>query len=241
MSELRVILKNADQNSLILGDELCSGTETRSALSIFVAGLMDLRDKAASFIFATHFHEIVNYEEIAGIALKHMTIFYDRETDCLVYDRLLKDGPGNDTYGLEVCKSLHLPTDFLDKAFLIRNKYYPEKKGVLDQVQTRYNAQKIRGLCEMCNCAMSTETHHLEMQSVADDQGFIEGTAFHKNHKANLMALCEACHQQAHHNDDISVLTVDTIPSVKASVNTRKKVVRKKTNKGYSVFVEDSD
>lgn len=241
MSELRVILKNADQNSLILGDELCSGTETRSALSIFVAGLMDLRDKAASFIFATHFHEIVNYEEIAGIALKHMTIFYDRETDCLVYDRLLKDGPGNDTYGLEVCKSLHLPTDFLDKAFLIRNKYYPEKKGVLDQVQTRYNAQKIRGLCEMCNCAMSTETHHLEMQSIADDQGFIEGTAFHKNHKANLMALCEACHQHAHHNDDISVLTVDTIPSVKESVNTRKKVVRKKTNKGYSVFVEDSD
>lgn len=241
MSELRVILKNADQNSLILGDELCSGTETRSALSIFVAGLMDLRDKAASFIFATHFHEIVNYEEIAGIALKHMTIFYDRETDCLVYDRLLKDGPGNDTYGLEVCKSLHLPTDFLDKAFLIRNKYYPEKKGVLDQVQTRYNAQKIRGLCEMCNCAMSTETHHLEMQSVADDQGFIEGTAFHKNHKANLMALCEACHQQAHHNDDISVLTVDTPVSVKASVNPRKKVVRKKTNKGYSVFVEDSE
>jgi alpha-D-ribose 1-methylphosphonate 5-triphosphate synthase subunit PhnG len=88
---------------------------------------------------------------------------------------------------------------------------------------------------------MSTETHHLEMQSVADDQGFIEGTAFHKNHKANLMALCEACHQQAHHNDDISVLTVDTPVSVKASVNPRKKVVRKKTNKGYSVFVEDSD
>jgi alpha-D-ribose 1-methylphosphonate 5-triphosphate synthase subunit PhnG len=82
---------------------------------------------------------------------------------------------------------------------------------------------------------MSTETHHLEMQSVADDQGFIEGTAFHKNHKANLMALCEACHQQAHHNDDISVLTVDT------PVKQRKKVVRKKTNKGYSVFVEDSD
>jgi alpha-D-ribose 1-methylphosphonate 5-triphosphate synthase subunit PhnG len=73
------------------------------------------------------------------------------------------------------------------------------------------------------------------MQSVADDQGFIEGTAFHKNHKANLMALCEACHQQAHHNDDISVLTVDT------PVKQRKKVVRKKTNKGYSVFVEDSD
>lgn len=211
MSELRVILKNADQNSLILGDELCSGTETQSALSIFVAGLMDLREKASSFIFATHFHEIVNYDEIAWLPLKHMSVFYDRASDCLVYDRRLKDGAGNDMYGLEVCKSLHLPTDFLDKAFAIRNKYFPEKKGILDQVQTRYNSQKIRGVCEMCNSASSTETHHLEMQANADDQGFIDGSSFHKNHKANLMALCEACHQKVHHHEhDISVLTVDS-------------------------------
>jgi DNA mismatch repair protein MutS len=245
MSELRVILKNADKNSLILGDELCSGTETRSALSIFVAGLADLRDKAASFIFATHFHEIVNYEEIANIELKHMSVFYDRHSDCLVYDRLLKDGPGNDMYGLEVCKSLHLPTDFLDKAFLIRNKYFPEKRGILDQVQTRYNAQKIRGMCEMCNCAMSTETHHLEMQSNSDEQGFIEGTSFHKNHKANLMALCEECHNRMHKADDeISAITEPTIADnspPKKTKSVTKKVVRKKTTKGYSVFVEDSE
>jgi hypothetical protein len=186
-----------------------------------------------------------------------MSVFYDRETDCLVYDRLLKDGAGNDMYGLEVCKSLHLPTDFLDKAFAIRNKYFPEKKGILDQVQTRYNSQKIRGLCEMCNLAPSTETHHLEMQSNADREGFIDGSSFHKNHKANLMALCEACHQNVHHGDDISVLTVDS-ESAKTSSNfasnfaskgtsnsvsnaSKKKVVRKKTTKGYSVFVEDSD
>jgi DNA mismatch repair protein MutS len=248
MSELRVILKNADQNSLILGDELCSGTETQSALSIFVAGLMDLHDKSASFIFATHFHEIVNYEEIANLArlsLKHMSVFYDRETDCLVYDRMLKEGAGNDMYGLEVCKSLHLPTEFLDKAFEIRNKYYPEKKGILDQVQTRYNSQKIRGVCEMCNSALSTEIHHIEMQSSADEQGFIEGTAFHKNHKANLMALCEACHNKTH-NDNISVLTADSETKSKASTETKskastKKIVRKKTTKGYSVFVDDSE
>ena len=37
MSELRTILNNSDENSLILGDELCSGTETNSAISIFLA------------------------------------------------------------------------------------------------------------------------------------------------------------------------------------------------------------
>ena len=64
MSELRTILRLADQDSLILGDELCSGTESISAQSIFVAGIKQLCTKKSSFIFATHLHEIVNYDEI---------------------------------------------------------------------------------------------------------------------------------------------------------------------------------
>ena len=35
MSELRTILESADQKSLVIGDELCSGTESNSAISIF--------------------------------------------------------------------------------------------------------------------------------------------------------------------------------------------------------------
>jgi DNA mismatch repair protein MutS len=42
MSELRTILRLADKNSLILGDELCSGTENTSAVSIFVAGIQKM-------------------------------------------------------------------------------------------------------------------------------------------------------------------------------------------------------
>jgi len=55
MSELRIILKMADDNSLVLGDEVCSGTETESALSIFVAALMQLHTKQVSFIFCNTF------------------------------------------------------------------------------------------------------------------------------------------------------------------------------------------
>ena len=223
MSELRMILKNADEHSMILGDELCSGTETQSALSIFVAGLMDLHEKKSSFIFATHFHEIVDYEEIKALNrlfLKHMSVFYDRERDCLVYDRLLKDGSGDKMYGLEVCKSLHLPTEFLNKAFSIRLKYFPETAGDLNFNTTRYNANKVRGLCEMCKTALSTETHHLMMQSAADEDGFLNGV--HKNHKANLMAVCEACHQKTH----------TTTTTEKVIYKTTKKIVKKKTTVG---------
>ncbi len=234
MSELRVILKNADQHSLILGDELCSGTETQSALSIFVAGLMKLHDQKSSFLFATHFHEIVEYEEIQGmnrLALKHMAVHYDRELDCLVYDRLLKDGPGDNMYGLEVCKSLHLPTEFLDKAFEIRNKYFPEKAGTLSQKTSHYNTQKVRSLCELCQKALSTEIHHLEMQKDADADGFIG--AVHKNHKANLMALCEECHLKQHtvEKDKSSVDKDKSLQTVEKTVI--KKIVKKKTTIGY--------
>jgi DNA mismatch repair protein MutS len=199
MSELRVILKLADENSLILGDELCSGTEMESALSIFVAGLVELDKKKSSYIFATHFHEIVDYEEIVQLSRltqMHMEVSYDREHDCLVYDRKLKAGSGPRIYGLEVCKSLHLDAEFLELAYSIRNKYYPETSGVLSNKQSSYNARKIKGLCELCKKELGEDIHHLQHQQDANEDGFI-GT-FHKNHKANLVSICEPCHQKLH-------------------------------------------
>ena len=225
MSELRVILKLSDENSLILGDELCSGTETESALSIFVAGLMDLHNKRTSYIFATHFHEIVNYEEIRGLTrlvFKHMAVYYDRELDALIYDRKLCDGPGNKMYGLEVCKSLHLPEDFLQQAYYIRTKYFPDTKGELSHQPSKYNAGKIRGKCELCETELGVEIHHLNAQKDADSDGFItcsDMNVIHKNHPANLLSVCEECHDKYHASSESGTL------------------VRKKTNNGYHIVI----
>ncbi len=101
-------------------------------------------------------------------------------------------------YGLEVCKSLHMPTDFMDKAFALRNKYFPTTAGTLSMPTSHYNANKIRGMCEKCGTKLSTEVHHVLEQRNADADGFIKGTAIRKNHKANLLALCEACHLLEH-------------------------------------------
>ena len=248
MSELRMILRMADHRSMVLGDELCSGTETESALSIFMAGLCDLSNKQASFIFATHFHEILKMDEMIGlerVAVKHMAVHYDRELDCLVYDRKLLDGAGNRMYGLEVCKSLHLPPDFLEKAYEIRTKYFPETKGELSQTPSKtYNARKIRSKCEICKVEPAEEMHHLQEQHLASPDGFIG--EFHKNHTANLMSLCSKCNDLVHHdelrkpssssttNEPILQNTLET-PEPKQG----KRMVRKKTTKGYSVFVEN--
>lgn len=204
MSELRTILRLANENSLILGDELCSGTESISAVSIFVAGIQQMHTKGSSFIFATHLHEIVDYEEIlemTRVNIKHMAVIYDRKRGILVYDRTLKDGPGDNMYGLEVCKSLNLPQDFLDLAHSIRVKYHPKSDSILDLKTSHFNAKKIMGLCEKCGVNIGTEVHHLQHQADSNENGIISmssGTVFHKNHTANLATLCEKCHNKFH-------------------------------------------
>lgn len=204
MSELRTILRLADENSLVLGDELCSGTESISAVSIFVAGVQKLSDVGCSFIFATHLHEIIRYDEITSlhnVGMKHMSVIYDKENDCLIYNRKLQDGPGNNMYGLEVCKSLNLPQDFLDSAHNIRMKYHPESGSVLEQKGSHFNAKHITGgICENCKINPAIDVHHLIFQNEADKNGIIKkkGLTFKKNDKANLINLCEKCHDEIH-------------------------------------------
>lgn len=206
MSELRTILRMADQDSLILGDELCSGTENTSAVSIFVTGIQQLHERNSSFIFATHLHEIVNYDEIVSlpnVVLKHMTVIYDKEQDLLIYDRKLKVGPGNSMYGLEVCKSLNLPDYFLASAYAIRAKYHPESASLLSLKTSHFNAKKVIGLCEKCEKTIGTDVHHLQHQRDANSDGIIVNgdSQFHKNRVANLMVLCEKCHNDIHKTD----------------------------------------
>jgi DNA mismatch repair protein MutS len=204
MSELRTILRLANKNSMVLGDELCSGTESISAVSIFVSGVQKLASVSCSFIFATHLHEIINYDEITSlhnVGLNHMSVIYNKENDCLVYDRKLKDGPGNNMYGLEVCKSLNLPQDFLDNAHHIRMKYHPELSSILQHKSSHYNAKHIvGGICENCKINVAVDVHHLIFQNEADKNGTInkKGLTFSKNVKANLMNLCEKCHNSIH-------------------------------------------
>jgi DNA mismatch repair protein MutS len=225
MSELRTILRLVDENSLVLGDELCSGTETMSAISIFVAGIQRLHKCKSSFIFATHLHEIVDFEEITSLSsvkMKHMSVVYDKEQDMLIYDRKMKDGPGNNMYGLEVCKSLNLPDDFITSAYEIRTKYCPQTGSLLSLKTSHYNANKIVNMCEKCGKKPGEEVHHLSHQKDANEDGIIVNCdgIFHKNNLANLMTLCEDCHNEMHRGSKKPVRRVKTSNGYKIVENT---------------------
>lgn len=243
MSELRVIAQYANENSLVLGDELCSGTETVSALSIMMTSLLRLHERRSSFLFATHFHEILDFEELQNMKrLKcyHLTVSYDVDNDVLVYDRKLKEGSGPRSYGLDVCEALYLDKEFLEKACEIRRMHFPEYEGSLSQIKTHYNAQKVKDSCELCG-KKCEEIHHLQEQQYADAGGYI-ANEFHKNHPANLMGLCEGCHLKMHHHDKDEMLKGDVSPlSENETLGTKpkrkivKRVVRKKVINGTIV------
>ena len=130
MEELRAILKYADKNSLVLGDEICRGTETVSGLSIVTASVLDLSKKNVKFIFATHLHKLNELVKDDNIKFSHLHVeskIVDGE-EKLIYHRKLKEGIGSSLYGLEVAKYLLDSSDFIKEAHRIRNKIIEKKE-----------------------------------------------------------------------------------------------------------------
>ena len=186
-----------------MGDEICSGTESYSALSIIVATLEQMNTQNSSYIFATHYHELKNYSEIQNLetlSLKHMSITCDPYTKKIIYNRKLKNGPGKTMYGLEVCKSLGLPDKFIKRAENIRIKYNPELDSILNMDKSPYNSKKIKGNCEICKKNIGDDVHHLQYKQYANDNNYIvtDNSSFHKNHPANLANVCKKCHDEIH-------------------------------------------
>ena len=192
MSEVSTFINTSDENSLILGDEVCSGTETSSAVSIFAQVLLWLNKKGSSHIFASHFHQLTTMKEIVSLkklAIKHMSV--TNINGVLYYTRKLEDGPGENMYGIEVCKSFDFPQEFIEETYKLRNKYNKKLCGTLSKKKSKYNAKKLKGNCEWCD-RTGIDIHHLEPQEKADVNNWIK--TFHKNHPANLANVCKECH-----------------------------------------------
>jgi DNA mismatch repair protein MutS len=197
MSELRTILAGADDNSLIIGDELCSGTETSSATAIFATSVEAMHNSRSSAVFATHFHEIASYPEIKALSrlcVSHMAVVFDEACAALVYDRKLRPGAGNNMYGLEVCRALGLPDQFLLRAHELRKKNAINRHDSFQLKPSRYNRSRMRTHCEVCGDA-SSEVHHL-IHQVSAVEGKIGSASIH--HCANLLNVCEDCHNVFH-------------------------------------------
>jgi DNA mismatch repair protein MutS len=199
MSELRSIIKRTNKNSIVLGDELCSGTETTSGVAIVASTIITLHEKQSSFLFATHLHDLSKLDDITnigGVKHYHMETTYEPATKKIVYNRKLKEGSGSAIYGLEVAKALDLDITFIDKANEIRRKILGRSNIIVDNCVSNYNASVIKTVCSICK-KPTEEVHHINEQHLADKDGYIGN--FHKNSLFNLVQLCEKCHNNIHY------------------------------------------
>ena len=204
MSELRDIFSRAESHSLVLGDELCSGTESVSATSLVAAGIHYLSKKGTRFVFATHLHGLESLEKFESVSVMHLKCHYDEKQDRLIYDRTLHPGSGETKYGIEVAKAMHIPAEIIDAAFAYRRTLEGETT-VAQATPSHWNRNIVLYTCERCKCKLKTslEVHHIKQRKDADEQGrFDDGT--HQNDLKNLIVLCKSCHD-AHHRGEFDI------------------------------------
>lgn len=198
MAELRGILKRAGPDSLILGDEICHGTETISGISIVAAAIRYLSKKNSSFIFATHLHQLAEMNEITSLENVnnfHLRVKYEQESGKLIYDRNLMPGPGDPIYGLEVARAMQLDEEFLKDADKIRRKILDVDTEIYSTKKSHFNREVYVDKCQICS-KQAEEVHHINFQCKADENHKIDH--YHKNVKANLVAMCHNCHFKVH-------------------------------------------
>lgn len=113
MTEMAHILRNATANSLVLVDEIGRGTSTFDGLSLAWSCATDLAQRLNSFsLFATHYFEITQLaEELQTVANVHLTaVEHDHS---IVFMYTIRQGPANQSYGIQVAKLAGLPADVL--------------------------------------------------------------------------------------------------------------------------------
>ena len=207
MKEFKVILKYANAESIILGDELCSGTETQDATALVAAGVGQLSKRNSSFIFATHLHFLADMsyiKELTNVKLFHLLVEKDpNDPRKLIYNRKLYPGNGPKSYGILVCESMSLDEEFIEKAKEIRSSMNHKSEQSYQSITTvgsKYNKDKVITLCETCG-QLASDVHHINEQCTANENGLIEheeNGIFNKNKLWNLVSLCKVCHQDVH-------------------------------------------
>jgi DNA mismatch repair protein MutS len=204
MVELNAILKRTSNKTLVIGDEVCRGTEHISGSAIVATTVIELAKTNSSFIFATHLHELSNLDEIkelTNVKSFHLQVDYDNNHDTLIYDRKIKEGSGDSIYGITVARHIIHDVNFIDHAIKIKNKLLNISDTMIPNKKSKYNSKVYVYKCAECgktDCQL--DTHHICHQ-VDCDNGFVKDKKhIKKNQKSNLKVLCKECHQNVHNS-----------------------------------------
>ncbi|MEL7026771.1 MAG: DNA mismatch repair protein MutS [Pseudomonadota bacterium] len=109
MVETAAILNQADENALVILDEIGRGTATYDGLSIAWATLEHLHDVAGTrALFATHYHELgALTARLSGLKAAHVAV--KEWEDEIVFLHEVRDGAADRSYGVQVARLAGLP------------------------------------------------------------------------------------------------------------------------------------
>jgi DNA mismatch repair protein MutS len=116
MTEAANILNNATAQSLVLMDEIGRGTSTYDGLSLAWSCANHIGKTVRAFtLFATHYFELTSLAaEMDGCANVHLTATEHGEK--LIFLHTVKDGPANQSYGLQVAALAGVPPKVITAA-----------------------------------------------------------------------------------------------------------------------------
>jgi DNA mismatch repair protein MutS len=116
MTETANILNNATAQSLVLMDEVGRGTSTFDGLSLAWAAAHHIAGQIGAFtLFATHYFELTALaDELPACANVHLDATSHGER--LVFMHTVREGPANQSYGLQVAALAGVPPAVIQRA-----------------------------------------------------------------------------------------------------------------------------
>ena len=141
MSEVANILKEATEKSLLILDEIGRGTSTYDGMSIARAVIEYIADRkklGAKTLFATHYHELTELEELIP-CVKNYNVAVKKRGEDIVFLRRIIPGGVDESYGIEVSKLAGIPRWVIDRAYEVLSSL--EEGQTVSEVKVKTRAK----------------------------------------------------------------------------------------------------
>lgn len=129
MKNVLEILKHVDEESLVIMDELGSGTDPAEGMGIAVAILEQLRKSKALFLVTTHYPEVKEYADRQA-EIENARMEFDKESLKPLYR--LKVGKSGESCALYIAKHLGIPNEMLRVA--AKEAYGEQAAGIIQEL-----------------------------------------------------------------------------------------------------------
>lgn len=136
------ILKQVNQDSLVIMDELGSGTDPTEGMGIAIAILEELKRSGALFLVTTHYPEVKQYaQQEEQIVNARMT--FDKESLQPLYQMII--GEAGESCAFAIAKRLGMPSSMLQiaaRAAYGEESFSQQKQDIRGEVQSQLSVEE---------------------------------------------------------------------------------------------------